>query len=48
MKSNLQGCDFTESSNYAINPFENNIKEAKFSRWEAFSLLECMGIELVD
>ncbi|WP_261817770.1 pentapeptide repeat-containing protein [Vibrio gallicus] len=48
MRTNLQQSDFTESRNYAINPFENNLKGAKFSRWEAFSLLESMGIELVD
>ncbi len=48
MRTNLQHVDFTESTDYAINVLENAVKGAKFSRYEALNLLECLGIELVD
>lgn len=48
MRTNLQRVDFSESTGFAINVLENQVKEAKFSRYEALSLLESLGIELVD
>ncbi|MBM7074075.1 pentapeptide repeat-containing protein [Shewanella sp. 202IG2-18] len=48
MKTNLQGVNFSESEEYIIDVLENNIKGAKFSRFEALSLLEGLGIELID
>lgn len=48
IRTNLQQVDFSESSNYMINVLENQVKGAKFTRFEALSLLECLGIELVD
>lgn len=48
MRTNLQNADFCESTGYAIDVLENQVKGAKFSRFEALSLLECLGIELVD
>lgn len=48
MRTNLQGVDFSESTGYAINVLENPVQGAKFSRYEALSLLECLDIELVD
>lgn len=48
MRTSLEKVDFCDSTNYAINVLENNVKGAKFSRFEALNLLECLGIELVD
>ncbi|MGO1460736.1 MAG: pentapeptide repeat-containing protein [Marinobacter sp.] len=48
MRTSLQSVDFCDSTNYAINVLENNVECAKFSRFEALNLLECLGIELVD
>ncbi|OYD23369.1 pentapeptide repeat-containing protein [Oceanimonas baumannii] len=48
MRTNLQGADFSESTGYAINVLENRVQGARFSRYEALSLLECLGIELID
>jgi len=48
MRTNLQHVDFSESTNYTINVLENRIKGAKFSRFEALSLLDSLDIELVD
>jgi len=48
MRTNLQGVDFSESTAYTIDVLENNVKKAKFSRYEALNLLESLGIELVD
>jgi len=45
---NLTGADFSEAVNYRINVFDNDLKKAEFSRYEAVSLLESLGIELVD
>ena len=47
-KTDLSEADFSDAFNYDINIFSNNIKGAKFSRIEAVSLLEGIGIELVD
>lgn len=48
MRTNLQNVDFTDSCNFNINLLENNLSQAKFSRFEALSLLHSLGIELVD
>lgn len=48
MRTNLQKADFAESTNFNINVLENTLKQAKFSRYEALSLLDSLGIELVD
>ncbi len=48
MNTNLENVDFSESTDFAINVLENKVKGAKFSRYEASSLLELLGIELVD
>lgn len=47
-KTNLTGADFSEATNYDINVTRNNIKQAKFSRFEALRLLENLEIELID
>jgi len=47
-KTNLTGADFSEATNYNINIYRNEIKKAKFTRYEAVSLLESLDIELVD
>lgn len=46
--SNLSGADFTEATNYNIDIFLNEIKKAKFCRYEAMRLLDSLEIELVD
>lgn len=48
MRTNLQNVDFTESNNFTIDVLENRISKAKFSRYEALSLLGSLGIELLD
>ncbi|AUI88305.1 hypothetical protein BS333_18385 [Vibrio azureus] len=48
MRTNLQDVDFSHSEDYRIDVLENNIKGAKFSRFEALNLLDSLGIELVD
>ncbi len=48
MHTNLEGVDFSESTNFVINVLENRVKRAKFTRYEALNLLESLGIELVD
>ena len=47
-RTNLGGADFSEATNYDIDVFSNEIKRAKFSRFEAIRLLDCLEIELVD
>lgn len=47
-KTNLSGADFSEAINYDIDIYTNDIKGAKFSRFEAVRLLEGLGVELVD
>ena len=44
----LSDADFSEATAYDINIHTNNIKRAKFSRFEAVRLLDCLEIELVD
>ena len=46
--TNLTGTDFTEAVNYNIDIYFNEIKRARFSRYEAVRLLNNLGIELVD
>ncbi|PWI32551.1 hypothetical protein DI392_15880 [Vibrio albus] len=48
MRTNLRNVDFSDSTGYVINVLENQVSGAKFSRYEALSLLESLGIELVD
>ena len=48
VNSNLTSADFTGSENYNIDVFENTIKNAKFSLPEALSLLDHLGIKIVD
>ena len=48
MRTNLQGADFTEATQYSINILENQVQGAKFSKHEAVYLLESLGVELVD
>lgn len=48
MRTNLQGADFTEATEYSINVLENKLQGAKFSKLEAMYLLESLGIELVE
>ncbi len=47
-ETNLTGADFTEATNYNIDISLNEIKRAKFSRYEAVRLLNSLDIELVD
>lgn len=46
--TNLSGADFTDATGYDIDIHQNEIKKAKFSRFEAVRLLDCLEIELVD
>lgn len=48
LDTSLLRADFSDSSGYAINVLENHVKGARFSRYEALNLLECLDIELVD
>jgi len=47
-KTNLCGADFREALNYNIDIFDNELKGAKFSRFEAVRLLDSLGIDLED
>lgn len=47
-RTNLSGANFLEATNYDIDIYQNQIKNAKFSRHEAVRLLESLDIELVD
>lgn len=47
-KTNLADADFSNDSDYTIDIYENIIKGAKFSRFEAERLLYCLEIELTD
>lgn len=47
-KTSLIGADFSEATNFDINIRNNQIKKAKFCRYEALRLLDCLGVELVD
>lgn len=48
VQTNLSRADFSGSEGVSINVLENTLRGAKFSRFEALSLLESLGIELVD
>src|SRR5690554_96272 len=47
-RTNLSGADLSEATNYSIDVLENNLNKATFSRYEALSLLDSLGIKLVD
>lgn len=47
-RTDLSGADFSEANDYEIDVYQNNIKGAKFNRYEAVRLLESLEIELVD
>ncbi len=46
--TNLSGANFTEATDYDIDVYQNTIKKAKFSRFEAVRLLGGLEVELVD
>jgi fluoroquinolone resistance protein len=46
--TNLSGANFSEASGYDIDIYQNTIKGAKFTRFEAVRLLDGLEIELVD
>lgn len=47
-KTNLTRANFVEAINYDIDIHVNELKGAKFCRYEAARLLEGLGIELID
>lgn len=47
-KTRLGGADFSDATGYDIDVRENEVKGARFSRFEALALLESLGLELVD
>src|SRR5690606_24429697 len=47
-RTNLSDADLSEATNYSIDLLANNLTNATFSRYEALSLLESLGIKLVD
>lgn len=47
-KTNLSGADFYEATDFDIDIYQNEIKHAKFSRFEAVRLLDSLDIELID
>lgn len=46
--TNLSGADFSEATSYDIDIYRNEIKHAKFTRFEAVRLLDSLEVELVD
>ena len=46
--TNLSSASFIESTNYDIDINFNNVRKAKFTRYEAVRLLESLDLELVD
>jgi len=46
--TNLSGADFSEAIGYDIDIYQNVIKGARFSRFEAVRLLDSLEIELLD
>ncbi|MEH6346734.1 MAG: pentapeptide repeat-containing protein [Bermanella sp.] len=46
--TSLTKVNFEDASNYDIDVFNNDIKGAIFSRFEAVRLLDCLGIDLLD
>ncbi|MDN8542586.1 pentapeptide repeat-containing protein [Erwinia sp. BC051422] len=47
-RTNLQAADLTDSRDFSINVLNNSVAGATFSRLEALSLLESLGVNLVD
>lgn len=47
-KANLAKANFVEAIHYVINPLNNNLKEAHFSKPEVYSLLMDLGIIVED
>lgn len=47
-QTNLTSANFTRATNYTIDVLGNQVRKAKFSRFEAIALLEGLGVELVD
>lgn len=47
LDTDLSNADFSDATNFDINFFNNNIKGARFDRFEAVRLLDCLEIELV-
>ena len=45
--TNLSGVNFSGATDFDINIFINKIKKAKFDRFEAIRLLDCLEIELL-
>lgn len=45
--TNLTKADFSDAINFDINIFRNKLKQAKFDRFEAIRLLDCLDIDLV-
>lgn len=45
--TNLTRADFTDATDFDIDIFRNNLKKAKFCRFEAINLLGCLDIDLV-
>ncbi|PRB80189.1 pentapeptide repeat-containing protein [Pseudomonas sp. MYb185] len=48
MRTDLSKVDFSGSTDFTIDVLTNKITKATFSRMEALSLLDSLGIELVD
>jgi uncharacterized protein YjbI with pentapeptide repeats len=48
VNTDLSGADFSEATDYDIDINQNKIKKAKFSRFEAIRLLDCLELVLVD
>lgn len=46
--TDLSGSDFSEATGFSIDVTQNRVEKARFSRFEALSLLESLGVELVD
>lgn len=47
-KTDLTRADFSEATNYDIDVLNNNVKFARFSRFEAVRLLHGLDVEIVD
>lgn len=47
-QSNLQGSDFTNATNYEINPLKNQLKKAKFSTSGLIELVSGFGIDIIS
>lgn len=46
--TNLEGADFTTAQYYSINPNQNRLRKARFSRYGLEGLLGSFGIEIVS